>query len=367
MKKLIIGLLIFSFWNFPGQSLAKDDQLKKISEKVLEALYDGDITYIDSIISADGIELTTSESLWRFGRDWETGEIIDKKENAVVFSGLSSIYEDGIEREWQDQSYGAWSTMTFREYLDSVILDEDFRHADLVFYNERVPSRDEWNITDFYPDAQFASYHVRLRDDGLEEYSGLRLVFLPNQRGVLELVTIQSFYTYVRHHPFYSDIIAGTTEYFDVFQAHTSGWISGYPDGTVRLDQTVNRAEFAKMLMLAFDKGEGNTDELAKFPDADREAWYAGVLARAVELVAMSGYPDGTLRPGATINVAEALKMTLELSGPTMPMVQTPWYEPYRQFAAELNLEHMPTDDDQMNTSLTRGQAIELILAVQNH
>ncbi len=154
--------------------------------------------------------------------------------------------------------------------------------------------------------------------------------------------------------------------YKKVLQAVEEGWISGYPDGTIKLENTVNRAEFAKMLTLAFGKSE-NPDEglITKFPDLEKNAWYRVFLAKAVELGVMSGYPDGTMKPAQTINAAEASKMVLEIAGTDISETEV-WYEGYRQEL--LKLEEPPSyiTNGEMDYLITRGDAIDLILKVKD-
>ena len=41
------------------------------------------------------------------------------------------------------------------------------------------------------------------------------------------------------------------------------------------------------------------------FSDVDSSSWYAGAVAEMTEAGLLSGYPDGTFRPGQTISAAE--------------------------------------------------------------
>lgn len=148
-----------------------------------------------------------------------------------------------------------------------------------------------------------------------------------------------------------------------VFEAVSQGWINGYPDGTVRLDQPVNRVEFSKMLALAYERTLSTPDALKKFPDVYLDQWYAPYLGSAVAHGIMQGYPDGTMKPENTINKAEALKMTIELLEVTTKKQQEsePWYEKYRRLATENFDLHFLSEND-MNKPMTRGECIELIL-----
>ncbi|RRJ66167.1 hypothetical protein EHV15_27065 [Paenibacillus oralis] len=87
------------------------------------------------------------------------------------------------------------------------------------------------------------------------------------------------------------------------------GFISGYADGKVKPDQPVTRAEWMVMVngLLGIDP-EAET-EAASFTDVKPRAWFAANAAAAVRQGYITGYPDGTLRPNAPVTRAEAAVM----------------------------------------------------------
>ena len=88
------------------------------------------------------------------------------------------------------------------------------------------------------------------------------------------------------------------------------GVIGGYPDGTFGGYNYVNRAEAAKFLMLAKYGNSGVSSSTAsRFPDTPSGQWYIPYVNKTAELGIINGYPDGTFKPGNTINTAEFLKM----------------------------------------------------------
>ena len=100
----------------------------------------------------------------------------------------------------------------------------------------------------------------------------------------------------------YEDTIALLTE---------AGVISGYPDGTYRPDQTVNRVEFLKIVVgSTFDDIDTEaTDDTCGFSDTVSGQWYIPYLCRALEEGIVQGYPDGTFKPEQTVNFVEAAKI----------------------------------------------------------
>lgn len=98
-----------------------------------------------------------------------------------------------------------------------------------------------------------------------------------------------------------------------------NGVIDGYPDGTFRPDACVNRVELLKMLleMLEVDiYGSG----YPLFPDTYADQWYAPYVRTARERGTVAGYPDGTFRPAQCVNRVEAIKMAvLEFNDGSIP------------------------------------------------
>ncbi len=82
------------------------------------------------------------------------------------------------------------------------------------------------------------------------------------------------------------------------------GAISGYEDGTFRPNEPISRAELAAMAVRFYDTFEAEYEE-GTFLDVDGDEWYADAIAAAEELGIIGGYPDGTVRPNNNITRAE--------------------------------------------------------------
>jgi len=101
----------------------------------------------------------------------------------------------------------------------------------------------------------------------------------------------------------------GTPEAEAAEDLNARGIISGYADGEFKGWKPVNRAEAAKMLVLS-QSGKKEPDHLGtSFHDVDKNQWYLPYVARANELNIINGHPDGSFKPGDTINTAEFMKM----------------------------------------------------------
>lgn len=90
-----------------------------------------------------------------------------------------------------------------------------------------------------------------------------------------------------------------------------SAYISGYPDGTVGPDKTITRAEAATMFYnLLADK----TSDAKTFTDVPANQWYAKAVMTLAGKGVISGYPDGTFKPDASITRAEFVTMAINFA-----------------------------------------------------
>lgn len=84
--------------------------------------------------------------------------------------------------------------------------------------------------------------------------------------------------------------------------------ITGYPDGTYRPNQTVDRDEFAAIVRQAFSQPqERQIPSGSAFNDVPQGYWAAPAIEKAYETGFMSGYPNGNFRPQQPVSRVEAL------------------------------------------------------------
>jgi hypothetical protein len=86
----------------------------------------------------------------------------------------------------------------------------------------------------------------------------------------------------------------------------SKGYVTGYADGSFKPNQSITRAEFMAMANKAFDYREQSE---ISFKDVNSKAWYYEAVASAKTAGYISGYPDGTMKPSAPITRAEAAVM----------------------------------------------------------
>ncbi len=132
----------------------------------------------------------------------------------------------------------------------------------------------------------------------------------------------------------FPDVPKTRAGYAAIQALYAAGVIGGYPDGTFRPDDGINRAEFAKILVAGFRRSELR-GETRCFADVWEE-WFASPVCAARRLGWIDGYPDGTFKPAQRINRAEALKILIVAFGLRPPtggllprdVPADAWFEP---------------------------------------
>ncbi len=135
------------------------------------------------------------------------------------------------------------------------------------------------------------------------------------------------------------------------------GVIEGYPDGTYKPTQTINRAEFTKILMEAKKDVSEMTDRNC-FPDVNNE-WFAPYVCEAKAEGLIEGYPDGTFKPGDDIDFTEAAKiiaLSYQIDGQNDAQV---WYKaPVTAMESE---KAVPLSVEKFDENITRDEMAEMI------
>ncbi|MFH1284674.1 MAG: S-layer homology domain-containing protein [Candidatus Peregrinibacteria bacterium] len=105
----------------------------------------------------------------------------------------------------------------------------------------------------------------------------------------------------------FTDVSSGDWYYNNVKTAVANGLVVGYDDGSFRGGNYINRAEFAKVAVIAADLPTCDTEN--PFPDVAASAWYEPYATTAYCWSVIDGYPNGTFGGANNINRAEAAKM----------------------------------------------------------
>ncbi|HRH93893.1 MAG TPA: S-layer homology domain-containing protein [Candidatus Peribacteria bacterium] len=145
--------------------------------------------------------------------------------------------------------------------------------------------------------------------------------------------------------------------------------VSGYSDGTFRPDNSINRAEFTKIvvgsIVTAPDiEGCNKNDDGPALSDVPKSSWFVDYVCTARKRGIISGYPDGTFKPDQPINTAEAAKIVVKTFGFTVATQDPVWYRPYMQVLK--NKDALPAAASSPTHQITRGEMAEIIYRIKN-
>ncbi len=139
--------------------------------------------------------------------------------------------------------------------------------------------------------------------------------------------------------------------------------VKGYEGNQFKPDNKISRAEFTKIIIASqFDKSEiDSCSDGQKFDDLAQDHWSLSYVCVATNHNIIQGYPDGTFKPEANINFAEAAKIiNITFGYQTEP--DPVWYKPY-----VVNFENNNVSPDTIETvdkEISRGEMAEMIFRI---
>jgi len=172
----------------------------------------------------------------------------------------------------------------------------------------------------------------------------------------------------------FSDVPASHSNVVAIEYVQSKGIVAGYPDGTFRPDNTINRAELSKIIIEAnFTETEiedcisDNTEDswsYVFFPDVKKGEWFDDYICIAKAEGIVAGYPDNTFQPANSVNFAEAAKIISGAFGFSTSSDEV-WYKP---FVEELgNRKAIPTTITSFDKNITRGEMAEMIWRIKTN
>ncbi len=148
------------------------------------------------------------------------------------------------------------------------------------------------------------------------------------------------------------------------------GIVEGYADGTYHPDQSINRAEFTKIIMKASIPFDTDCYGGTPFSDVHPTDWFLVYVCLAHKSGIVAGYPDGTFRPTANINFAESAKIIAGVFAVTperidlpTPRSGDPWYAHFVQYLEKSHA--IPMTITRFDQSITRGEMAEMIFRLK--
>ena len=111
-----------------------------------------------------------------------------------------------------------------------------------------------------------------------------------------------------------------------------TGVVRGYEDGTYRPDSAITRAEFAALVRRFIGIEEKSGES---YPDVDEEQWYSGEIKALSDEGFIEGYEDGRFYPERPITRAEAMRVINKVLGraPSEEYVKSLAFRPYNDLA----------------------------------
>ncbi len=145
----------------------------------------------------------------------------------------------------------------------------------------------------------------------------------------------------------FSDIDESSPSYKAVSFLKKYKVLGGYPDGSFKPDNIVSRVESVKFIIEGINEKLQDGSKLP-FKDTKIVEWYSDYVATAYQKSIVKGYPDKTFKPSNTVNRAEFLKMLLtSMNFKLNPFVtrdvyndvdKDSWYAQYVKFAKDKDL-----------------------------
>ncbi|MBM3231175.1 S-layer homology domain-containing protein [Candidatus Peregrinibacteria bacterium] len=169
------------------------------------------------------------------------------------------------------------------------------------------------------------------------------------------------------------------TEFETAFTAfQTRGIVRGYSDGLARPHLPINRAEALKIILGARGTStkrlgwyRKHMPSISLFSDVDQKAWYGPYLEVGFEDGLITGYDDGTFRPGQYVRVEEAVAMVMRAYGikgdaasaelsDYIENQANAWFTPAVNAIIKKNLV-MHKGRLRIGTAITRGQLVDIV------
>lgn len=116
--------------------------------------------------------------------------------------------------------------------------------------------------------------------------------------------------------------------------------LKGYEDGELRLEDTVSRAEFVKMIIMAskFKDNLFSSESNPYFSDVNSNHWAYTYIETAAKNNIISEYEDKTFKPDNAVSLEEALAVVLKLINDSHKTSETSWKGQQIEAAKELGL-----------------------------
>ena len=325
-----ITITYIGSWNFtPSETKTITDVLNSLVQKEFESQYgystEGTFTATAKVMSyrpeinsyTDGVNVSSDNNTNTPGTD-----------NTKTFTGTVTL-KTGDTKQPFTFSAGEGVDNVLEPYTHyAVYISEDKGNLSKVTYDTTK------YILDFATGANSEvlpkSIHIWTGEDIAEGEEGKEPTPVEGTT-----ITFKNIYTYKRHHSSGDSGNGGgkkeekpTVEIKDddalgLNNTDHFAYIVGYGNGEVRPQNSITRAEVAAIFfrLLEDDVRDANYTRQNKFTDVSNDAWYCSAVSTLSAMGIISGYPDATFRPNASITRAEfaAIATRFDVNGDKTP------------------------------------------------
>ncbi len=141
------------------------------------------------------------------------------------------------------------------------------------------------------------------------------------------------------------------------------GVVEGYEDGTFKPEQDINRAEFLKIVLESSEKDSTTCDSIVDYDDVRPGQWFYNIICQATKKGIVQGYPDGSFKPGDTINFAEASKIIAKVKEVEVEEEDSAeWFKPFTQALGRERI--VPGSVSDIAKKISRGEMAQMIWGI---
>lgn len=236
-----------------------------------------------------------------------TGGTIDPSGKVSVTAGSSKTFTiaaaDGYEIAdvlVDGKSVGAVSTYTFEKVSANHTISASFEKGLVVAdpddtgVSAWLNTKDHAQYLNGYPEGTFEPDNNMTRAEAAQMFYNLLL-----DQDVESAVA-------------FSDVPADAWYAKAVNTLASLGMINGVGDNKYEPDRSITRAEFTAIAMRFSELPTGGENS---FSDVTQNDWFYDVVVGSIQYGWITGYPDGTFRPNATITRAEVTTITNRMLG----------------------------------------------------
>ncbi len=159
------------------------------------------------------------------------------------------------------------------------------------------------------------------------------------------------------------DVPATHRAYDGITELADNGVLSGYEDGTFRPGAYVTRAEMSRIISSVTGGLTAETPDSAEcdFSDVNTGYWAMNDIIRCKALDLIDGYGDGTFKPNENVSVAEAAKICLSAAGYSSLITENSDTWYTPWIDMAVKYKILDSSDIDPNSKMTRADVAELV------